>query len=190
MRIQPLSIEGVLEVIPEQHHDARGTVVEWHRPDLLAEHVGEHFRAAQGTLSVSVRNTIRGIHFGSAGSRQEKLVTCVAGAVMDVVVDLRTGSPTFGRWQSRRLDDKTRHSIFIPSGVGHAFCSLADNTVVCYLTSTTYDPQAERTVSALDPQLDIPWPTAAPVLSARDRQAGRLEEAIAAGHLPRYSRQA
>ncbi|WP_405092693.1 dTDP-4-dehydrorhamnose 3,5-epimerase family protein [Micromonospora sp. NBC_01392] len=186
MRIRPLGIEGAWEVTPQQHGDPRGRFLEWYRHDRLAEAVGHPLRLAQANLSVSARDVVRGIHFADVPPGQAKYLTCVRGAVLDVVVDVRVGSPTFGRWEAVRLDDTERRAVYLAEGLGHAVCALTDDATLSYLCSATYRPAAEHTVHPLDPALAIAWPTAAPLLSARDAAAPSLAEARAAGRLPGY----
>ncbi|ADL44739.1 dTDP-4-dehydrorhamnose 3,5-epimerase [Micromonospora aurantiaca (nom. illeg.)] len=186
MKIRPLSIEGAWEVTPRRHGDARGLFLEWYRFDRLAEAVGRPLRLAQANLSVSARGVVRGIHFADVPPGQAKYVTCVRGAVLDVVVDVRAGSPTYGRWEAVRLDDTDRRAVYLTEGLGHGFCALTDDATLSYLCSATYNPAAEHTVHPLDPDLGIDWPAATPLLSERDAAAPRLAEARAAGLLPGY----
>ncbi|MDG4802574.1 dTDP-4-dehydrorhamnose 3,5-epimerase family protein [Micromonospora sp. WMMD980] len=184
MKVRPLGIAGAWEVTPVPHADPRGLFLEWYRFDRLAEAVGHPLRLAQANLSVSARGVVRGIHFADVPPGQAKYVTCVRGAVLDVVVDVRTGSPTFGRWEAVRLDDVDRRAVYLAEGLGHGFCALTDDATLSYLCSTTYRPAAEHTVHPLDADLAIDWPTATPLLSARDEAAPSLAEARAAGLLP------
>ncbi|WP_343041798.1 dTDP-4-dehydrorhamnose 3,5-epimerase family protein [Streptomyces typhae] len=184
--MRPLALEGAWEIVPEVHADERGAFLECFRPDLLAEVTGRRFEVLQGSMSTSARGVVRGIHFADVPPGQAKFVTCVRGAVFDVVVDLRTGSPTFGRRQAVRLDDTRRTALLIEEGLGHAFCALTDDAQMLYLCSETYAPQREHVVQALDPQLGIPWPVAAPAQSPRDAAAPHLADALAKGLLPSY----
>lgn len=186
MKLRPLSVEGAWEVTPQQHGDPRGLFLEWYRFDRLTEAVGHPLRLAQGNLSVSSRDVVRGIHFADVPPGQAKYVTCVRGAVLDVVVDLRVGSPTFGRWEGVRLDDVDRRAVYLAEGLGHGFCALTDDATLTYLCSTTYNPSAEHAVHPLDEELGIEWPTTAPRLSDRDAAAPTLAETRAAGLLPVY----
>jgi dTDP-4-dehydrorhamnose 3,5-epimerase len=184
MKIRPLTIEGGYEITPTQHGDPRGTFLEWYRPDLLAATIGRPVGVAQGNVSVSARHVVRGIHFADVPPGQAKYVTCVAGAVLDVVVDVRVGSPTFGRWEAVHLDTVDRRAVYLSEGLGHGFCALTDEATVTYLVSTPYAPQHEHTVHPLDPELSISWPADTPLLSGRDAAAPTLAEARAAGLLP------
>ncbi|WP_089156835.1 dTDP-4-dehydrorhamnose 3,5-epimerase [Micromonospora sp. NBS 11-29] len=186
MKIRPLGIEGAWEVTPQQHGDPRGLFVEWYRFDRLAEAVGHPLRLAQGNLSVSAHGVVRGIHFVDVPPGQAKYVTCVRGAVLDVVVDVRTGSPTFGRWEAVRLDDTDRRAVYVAEGLGHGFCALTGEATLSYLCSTTYRPAVEHAVHPLDPALGIDWPVETPLLSTRDAAAPTLAQAHGSGLLPDY----
>lgn len=182
MKIRPLSIDGAWEVTTVIHRDARGVFLEWYRFDRLAEAVGHPLDLAQANLSVSARGVVRGIHYTDVPPGQAKYVTCVRGAVLDVVVDLRLGSPTFGRWESVRLDDVDRSAVYLAEGLGHGFCALTEDATVAYLCSLTYQPATERAVHPLDPELGIEWPVAEPILSAKDAAAPALADARLPDH--------
>lgn len=186
MKIRELAIEGAFEITPQLHGDHRGLFTEWYRFDRLIEAVGRPLRLAQANLSVSARGVVRGIHFADLPPGQAKYVTCAGGAVLDVVVDLRVGSPTFGRWEGVRLDDVERRAVYLSEGLGHGFCALTENATLTYLCSTTYRPAGEHAVHPLDAELGIRWPADAPLLSARDMAAPSLAEALQAGILPSY----
>jgi dTDP-4-dehydrorhamnose 3,5-epimerase len=186
VKILPLTIDGAWEIIPAQHGDPRGLFLEWYRFDRLAEAVGHPLRLAQANMSVSARGVVRGVHFADVPPGQAKYVTCVRGAVLDVVVDLRVGSPGFGRWQGVRLDDADRRAVYIAEGIGHGFCALSDEATLTYLCSETYAPDREHSVHPLDPDLGIVWPADSPIVSERDGAAPSLAEALAAGLLPGY----
>ncbi|GGN95235.1 DTDP-4-dehydrorhamnose 3,5-epimerase RmlC [Actinoplanes lobatus] len=186
MRIRPLGIEGAFEVTPVQHGDDRGRFLEWYRFDALAEAVGHPLDLAQANLSTSARGVVRGIHFADVPPGQAKYVTCVSGAVLDVIVDIRVGSPTFGSWEAVRLDDEDRRAVYLAEGLGHGFCALTEGATVAYLCSSTYRPGHEHGIHPLDPELGIAWPVGEPVLSAKDAAAPDLGEAGAKGLLPRY----
>jgi dTDP-4-dehydrorhamnose 3,5-epimerase len=187
MKIRPMNIAGAFEVTPVQFRDPRGTFLEWYRFDRLAEAVGHPLDLAQANLSTSARGVIRGIHYADVPPGQAKYVTCVAGAVLDVVVDIRVGSPTFGKWESVRLDDEERRAVYLAEGLGHGFCALTESATVTYLCSTTYRPGHEHGIDPLDPALGIEWPAAEPVLSEKDAAAPSLATAQAAGRLPQWN---
>ena len=186
MKIRPLSIEGAFEITPVQRADPRGVFMEWYRFDQLAAEVGHPLRLAQGNISVSAAGVVRGIHFADVPPGQAKYVTCTRGSLIDVIVDLRVGSPTYGTWESVLLDDVDRRCVYIAEGLGHGFCATSDDATLTYLCSETYSPTGEHGVHPLDPELGIRWPTDAPVLSAKDEQAPRLAQARENGLLPDY----
>ncbi len=172
---------------PRIHGDQRGSFHEWFRADVLAEHVGHRLNLAQANCSVSARGALRGVHFADVPPGQAKYVACVRGAILDVVVDLRVGSPDFGRWEAVRLDDRNRRCLYIAEGLGHAFLALEDDSTVVYLCSEGYAPGREHGVHPLDPELGIEWPAEIePTLSAKDADAPSLAEARTAGLLPDY----
>jgi dTDP-4-dehydrorhamnose 3,5-epimerase len=168
------------------HHDERGTFVEWLREVDLREH-GMTLTVAQANCSISRRGVLRGIHFTDVPPGQAKYVTCVAGEVLDVIVDVRVGSPTFGEWDAVRLGGEIRTAVFMPTGVGHAFMALSEEATVVYLCTASYVAERERAVDPFDPELGLPWPAdIQPTLSARDRAAPSLRAALAQGVLPRF----
>jgi len=185
--MDPLSIEGAWVVTPPVHSDARGSFLELFRADQLSGVLGYRMEIAQANCSVSRRGVIRGIHFADVPPGQAKYVSCVSGAILDVVVDLRAGSPSYGRWEAVRLDDDNRRSVLVSEGLGHAFMVLSEMATAVYLCSTPYAPGREHGVHPLDPALGIVWPAGSePVLSDKDAAAPSLAEANQAGLLPRY----
>jgi dTDP-4-dehydrorhamnose 3,5-epimerase len=186
VKIRPLSIEGAWEITPVQHGDPRGMFMEWYRFDHLAEAVGHPLRLAQANLSTSARGVVRGVHFADVPPSQAKYVSCVKGAGIDVIVDLRAGSPTFGQHEKIRLDDVERRAVYISEGLGHGFCALSDDATLTYFCSETFAPTREHAVHPLDPELGIEWPVDQPQLSAKDAAAPTLAEWIANSALPDY----
>lgn len=189
MKARELDVPGAWEITPQIHTDARGAFYEWFTDSGFREFSGHRLDLRQANCSVSSARVLRGLHFARVPPSQAKYVTCVRGSVFDVVVDIRVGSPTFGRWDAVRLDDRDRRTIYISEGLGHAFLALEDDSTVMYLCSAQYDPQREHTVTPLDPALGIEWPAidGEPILSDRDRQAPTLGEAEAAGLLPTWA---
>lgn len=193
MKIEDTRIPGTFVVTPQQHGDDRGIFMEWFRSDRFIERTGHPFTIAQANCSVSSAGTLRGIHFAEVPPGQAKYVTCSAGTVLDVVVDIRVGSPTYGQWDTVTLDAADRRAVYIPEGLGHAFLALTDGAVVNYLCSAPYAPGREHGVHPLDPEIGIEWPTVGPdgkplelLLSPKDQQAPTLAEVRAAGLLPTY----
>jgi len=193
MTYRELEVPGAWEITPKQHGDPRGVFLEWFQGGPFAEATGHGLDLAQANLSVSAAGVLRGIHFADVPPGQAKYVTCPKGAVLDVVVDIRVGSPTFGQWDAVLLDDVDRRAIYLGEGLGHAFCSLEDDSTVLYLCSTPYAPAREHEVHPLDPAIGIEWPTTARdgsplrhTLSAKDEAAPTLAEARERGLLPVY----
>jgi dTDP-4-dehydrorhamnose 3,5-epimerase len=173
----------VLDLVP--HGDARGRFTEWYRADVLAGATGAVLPLAQANHSVSARGVLRGVHFALVPPGQAKYVYCPAGKVLDVVVDVRVGSPTFGVHDAVVLDSEQPRAVYLSEGLGHAFVSLADASSVTYLVSSGYSPGREFGVHPLDPALDLPWPADVEFeLSAKDLAAPTLEQARDQGLLP------
>jgi dTDP-4-dehydrorhamnose 3,5-epimerase len=188
MEISPLEIADAWVVAPRQHGDDRGTFLEWFRGDKLADVTGRDFAIRQANHSVSSRGTVRGVHFADVPPGQAKFVYCPKGAILDIVVDIRSGSPTYGAHSAVRLDDVDRRAVFLSEGLGHAFCALTDDVNVAYLCSTTYNPAGEHGVHPLDPALGLPWPddVGELSLSPKDAAAPTLADAEAQKLLPSY----
>ncbi|HEV2376970.1 MAG TPA: dTDP-4-dehydrorhamnose 3,5-epimerase family protein [Streptosporangiaceae bacterium] len=187
MKIEELAVPGVYRVTPSMIPDERGVFYEAFRLPELVGAAGHPFRVAQANFSVSRRNTLRGVHGVTLPPGQAKYVTCVSGAVQDIVVDLRVGSPTFGQSCSNELTAGNGVALYIPVGLGHAFLALTDDTRMNYLCSTVYEPGTPFEVNPLDPELALPWELAGPpVMSPKDRTAPTLAEAVAKGMLASY----
>jgi dTDP-4-dehydrorhamnose 3,5-epimerase len=187
MQVRELKVPDAYEFTPTQHGDDRGVFLEWFRADAFAGALRQPLRLAQANTSVSARGVVRGIHFAEVPPSQAKYVTCPAGRVLDVVVDVRIGSPTFGAWDSVVLDEVDRRAIYLAEGLGHVFMALEDRAVVTYLCSEGYNPGREHGVHPLDPEIGIEWPAGVePLLSPKDAVAPGLREAEATGLLPTY----
>ena len=187
MQFRELAVPGAVEFIPKIFTDLRGLFVAPFQESVFVHATGHPFRMVQSNHSVSRRGGIRGVHFSDVPPGQAKYVYCPRGALLDVVIDVRVGSPSFGRWDAVRLDTETYRAVYLAEGIGHAFVALTDDTVMSYLCSTSYHPRAERHVTPLDPALALPWPAdIEPVLSDKDRAAATLAEAADAGILPRW----
>ncbi|HWK20781.1 MAG TPA: dTDP-4-dehydrorhamnose 3,5-epimerase [Microbacteriaceae bacterium] len=186
MTPRELSITGAWEVNPTVFRDERGGFLEAYRAETLGDAIGHRFQLAQMNVSISARGVVRGIHYADVPPGQAKYVQCFRGAIIDFVVDIRVGSPTFGKWEAVRLDDENRSALYISEGLGHAFVALEDDTTVGYLVSETYNAPREHGISPLDPAIGLEFPFALEdlVLSAKDRDAPSLAEVLDAGTLP------
>ena len=173
MQTLPTMLQGPIVLAPVVHGDERGFFVETFRLSALRE-LGINAEFVQDNHSRSARNIVRGMHFQPG---QAKLVRCVRGAILDVIVDIRVGSPQFGEWEAFRLDDVEHHQLFVPNGFAHGFCVLSDIADVAYKVSTYYDPGAESGFAFDDPEVAIDWPDPeALIASARDREAPSLAQ--------------
>lgn len=182
-----LNIGGVWVYTPQVWEDSRGSLFEMFRGQEFAEHLGYRLEVAQANCSVSRQGVIRGIHFADVPPGQAKYVCCVSGTIIDVVVDLRVGSPTFKTWEAVELNGTRRQALFLAEGLGHGFTAVSPEATVVYLCSTPYAPSREHTVHALDPALAIAWPDpGGAILSDRDAAAPTLEQALGDGLLPSY----
>jgi len=188
VQIRELAVPDAYEITTQQFRDDRGVFLEWYRFEQLEQLTGRAFTLRQANTSVSRRGTVRGIHFADVPPGQAKYVTCTRGAVLDYVIDIRTGSPAFGSWDSVRLDEQDRSAIFLSEGLGHCFIALEDDSTVSYLVSEVYNPQREHGITPLDPEigLDFPIPASELLLSAKDTEAPSLSQAAAQGLLPAW----
>ena len=174
MRRIETSLSGLVVIEPVVHGDARGFFVESFRESALAQ-MGIHDRWVQDNHSRSTRGVVRGMHFALLPG-QAKLIRCPRGAIVDVCVDIRRGSPTYGRWDAVELDDRSMRMLYIPVGFAHGYCVTSDVADVIYKCSDYYDAALEREISVSDPDIGIEWPVAMPTLSKRDRDAPMLRE--------------
>jgi 5-epimerase len=188
VQFRELAVPGVVEFSPKVFPDARGEFVAPFQESAFIEATGHRLHLAQSNHTISHRGVIRGVHFSDVPPGQAKYVHCSRGALLDVAIDVRVGSPTFGRWESVLLDTENYRAVYLPEGIGHAFIALVDDTVMTYLCSTTYDPAAEHTVNPLDPALRLPWPPIHKViLSDKDHKSPTLSQAAQTGLLPTWS---
>src|SRR5690349_1395625 len=167
-------LDGVVLVAPAVHGDERGFFVETFSQDAWRE-LGVDAEFVQHNHSRSSRGTLRGLHFQTSPG-QAKLLRCARGAILDVAVDLRRDSPTYGQWEGHVLDDERHRQLFVPIGFAHGFVVLSDVADVAYLVSSVYDPATEAGIAWDDPEVGVEWGVAEPVLSDRDRTAPRLAE--------------
>jgi dTDP-4-dehydrorhamnose 3,5-epimerase len=185
MNATPLSIHGAWLLKSRVFADDRGTFSEWFKSSLLTELTGESFVPVQANVSVSNAGVIRGIHYSLSPSGQAKLVTVLRGSILDVAIDTRVGSPTFGKYESAELRAGDGQTIFLRSDMAHAFQALEDDTVVSYLVSSEYSPTDEKEISPLCSTLNIQWSDKLQiVLSEKDRVAPDIAQQSASGLLP------
>ena len=175
MKVVQTAIPGVVILEPKVFGDSRGFFLETYNAQRYAE-AGVPGPFVQDNLSRSVKGTLRGLHFQQPNP-QGKLVQCLAGAVWDVAVDVRQGSPTFGRWVGVELTADNRRQLWVPPGFAHGFCVLSESADFQYKCTALYSPKDEQSVRWDDPQLAIAWPVTAPLLSPKDAAAPRLADA-------------
>ena len=167
-------LDGVVLIEPVVHGDERGFFVETFSRDAWRE-LGVEAEFVQQNHSRSRRGTLRGIHFQTEPG-QAKLVRCARGEILDVAVDLRRGSPTYGQWEAHRLDDVKHRQLFVPVGFGHGFAVLSEEADVAYQVSSYFDPATEAGIAWDDPDIGIDWEIADPLLSERDKSAPKLAD--------------
>jgi dTDP-4-dehydrorhamnose 3,5-epimerase len=167
-------LDGLALIEPAVHGDERGFMVETFRREAWAE-LGVEAPFVQHNHSRSSRGTLRGIHFQTEPG-QAKLVRCARGEIVDVAVDLRRDSPTYGQWEAHLLDDEKHRQLFVPVGFGHGFAVLSEVADVCYQVSSLYDSATEAGIAWDDPDVGVEWGVPEPLLSERDRAAPRLAE--------------
>lgn len=185
MKVRELGIPDSYEISTDVFPDDRGLFVNPFRAQALAETIGRPLHVRQTNHSASKRGVVRGVHFSMLPPSQAKYVYVPRGAALDIVVDIRIGSPTYGQHDVVRLDDRDFRAVYLAEGLGHCAVALEDDTVLSYLCSTEYDPDREKGVSPTDPALALPMPADA-LLSARDTGAPTLAEAAEQGLLPTY----
>lgn len=185
MTARPLSIHGAWLLQSRVFADDRGTFSEWFKSSLLKELTGESFEPVQANVSVSNAGVIRGIHYSLAPEGQAKLVTVLHGSILDVVVDVRIGSPTLGKYESAVLRAGDGQAMFLRHDMAHAFQALEDNTVVSYLVSSEYSPTYETEISPSCSTLNLQWSTdLQAILSDKDSNAANLVTQESLGKLP------
>ncbi|WJZ01576.1 dTDP-4-dehydrorhamnose 3,5-epimerase [Corynebacterium freiburgense] len=180
--LRELELPGVYVNEPVCHSDQRGTFHEWFRAEEFQSALGYRFELRQANMSTSTAGVLRGMHYAEVPPGQAKFVICPVGRILDIVVDIRTGSPTFGKHIAVELSEQQRNGMFIPIGFAHGFLALEDSTVA-YLTTAEYSPQTEHTITPFDTNLALPWPEGDHILSPRDTAAATLFDAP----LPTYA---
>jgi dTDP-4-dehydrorhamnose 3,5-epimerase len=176
MQRHPTQLPGLVALAPTVHGDERGFFVETFRRSVLAEH-GIHDEFVQHNQSRSRGGIVRGMHFQPG---MAKLVRCARGTIIDVAVDIRSGSPTFGGWEAVELSDANHRQLYCPDGFAHGFCAVSEVADVVYLCSDYYNPQSERGFAYDDPDVGIEWPQDLRLeASPRDAAAPRLSQIAA-----------
>ena len=174
MKVMESDLPGMLLIEPEVRGDARGYFMEtWNVARY--EQAGLSARFVQDNVSYSARGTLRGLHFQNPNA-QGKLVYVLQGEVFDVAVDIRVGSPTFGRWTGVTLSGDNKRQVYIPEGFAHGFCVISEHALLAYKCTDFYNPEAEASVLWNDPDIGIDWPVKLPILSDRDKNAPRLKD--------------
>lgn len=188
MQVRALTVDGAFEFTPKVFPDDRGLFVSPLQQDAFRDTIGHpSIPVAQTNHSRSRRGVVRGVHYTVTPPGTAKYVYCARGKSLDIVVDIRVGSPTYGRWDAVLLDQQDFRSVYFPVGVGHAFVALEDETVMSYLLTSPYVPEYEMSISVLDPALGLPIPAGLDLVqSERDSVAQTMEEARQAGLLPDY----
>jgi len=188
MTLEKLLISGAYLVTHKVYPDERGLFREWFKAEEIAS-IDDTFSVQQANYSKSKQWVIRGIHYSLAPSGQAKVVTCATGTIVDVLVDLRVGSPTYLNIEYVELSEESGKVVYIPTGVGHGFIVTSIFASVVYLTSSEYAPKYEKVISPIDPELGIAWPLPMgerPILSEMDLGAPRFLDAIESGNLPNF----
>ncbi|RTZ98372.1 MAG: dTDP-4-dehydrorhamnose 3,5-epimerase [Deltaproteobacteria bacterium] len=179
MNIIPTELAGVIIIEPDVFGDHRGFFLETYQMDRY-QNAGVHSAFVQDNLSFSVENTLRGLHY-QVTRPQAKLVQVVSGEIFDVAVDIRTGSPTFGRWVGVQLSENNHRQLYIPEGFAHGFCVLSRSARFIYKCSDYYAPDDEGGIIWSDPDIGIEWPVATPIISEKDAALSPLSR------VPKYS---
>ena len=187
MKLTPLGIEGVWLAESPVWRDNRGFFREWFKSEDIKKETGRDFGIEQANISLSSKGTLRGIHYSIAPCGQAKWITCVAGSIKDVIVDIRPDSKSFGQWIEVELGGGSGKAIFISEGLGHGFVALEDNSAVAYLVSTPFSPLDEFEINPLDEKIGINWGLDSSELkiSEKDKKAPTLAERLAEGKLPK-----
>ena len=187
MEISELGISGVFLAESKVFADDRGFFREWFKSTDIKSASGRDFGIEQANISLSSQGTLRGIHYSIAPRGQAKWITCVAGSIKDVIVDIRPDSQTFGKWIEVLLTGDSGQAVFISEGLGHGFVALEGNTAVAYLVSTPFSPTEEFEINPLDQKIGINWgmDLSALKISEKDKNAPTLAERLAEGKLPK-----
>jgi len=186
MKTTPLSIDGSWKIDFQRFDDNRGYFYESFKEEDFKNHIGRNFKIKQTNTSSSSKGSVRGIHFAMLPPSQAKLVQCQRGSIRDYVIDIRVGSPTFGKFEVVELGENSASAVFIEEGLAHAFVALENHTVVTYYVTEKYNPEREKGINPFDKTLNVKWPDLELILSEKDKQAISLDESRVQGLLPNY----
>jgi dTDP-4-dehydrorhamnose 3,5-epimerase len=186
MKTTPLSIDGSWKIDFQRFDDNRGYFYESFKAEDFKTHIGRNFKIKQTNTSSSSKGSVRGIHFAMLPPSQAKLVQCQRGSIRDYVIDIRVGSPTFGKFEVVELGENSASAVFIEEGLAHAFVALENHTVVTYYVTEKYNPEREKGINPFDKTLNVKWPDLELILSEKDKQAISLDQSKAQGLLPNY----
>ena len=186
MKTTPLSIDGSWKIDFQRFDDNRGYFYESFKEEDFKTHIGRNFKIKQTNTSSSSKGSVRGIHFAMVPPSQAKLVQCQRGSIRDYVIDIRVGSPTFGKFEVVELSENSASAVFIEEGLAHAFVALENHAVVTYYVTEKYNPEREKGINPFDKTLNVKWPDLELILSEKDKQAISLEESKAQGLLPSF----
>lgn len=189
MQSEKLGIAGALLLSPPTFKDSRGSFSQSFQHSDVLETLGLDFKPVQVNTSISGKGVLRGIHYAESVPGQAKYLSVAHGSILDFIVDLRVDSPTFEKWVSVNIHAEMNKALFIDSGLGHAFVSLKENTVVTYLVDQEFNPSKEHSINPFDPRLNLEFPIDKNglILSEKDLQAPLLEEQISRGNLTDFS---
>jgi dTDP-4-dehydrorhamnose 3,5-epimerase len=171
MEFKKEKIEGIISIYPKLFGDERGYFLESYNEKRYSELIGSHLNFVQDNISKSSKSVLRGLHFQNPPFDQGKLVFVLNGQAIDVAVDIRKSSPTYGRHVKVLLDSKTKNQLWIPPGFAHGFCALEDETIFCYKCTNLYAPQHEQALLWNDADLQIDWGIENPIVSDKDNKA-------------------
>ncbi len=186
MKTTPLSIDGSWKIDFQRFDDNRGYFYESFKEEDFKTHIGRNLKIKQTNTSSSSKGSVRGIHFAMVPPSQAKLVQCQRGSIRDYVIDIRVGSPTFGKFEVVELGENSASAVFIEEGLAHAFVALENHTVVTYYVNEKYNPEREKGINPFDKTLNVKWPDLELIISEKDKQAISLQEAKNQGLLPSF----
>ena len=186
MKVTPLKIDGSWIIELKKFEDVRGFFYESFRNEIAKKYFGREFNIKQSNTSVSKKGSVRGIHYALVPPSQAKYVQCQQGSIIDYVIDIRVGSPTFSQFVEVELSATNPQAIFIEEGLAHAFIALEDETIVTYFVSENYNPEREKGINPFDSDLNIKWPDVNLELSEKDKLAISLKEAQVQNLLPMF----